>query len=145
MIAERSAGVVVYLQGHDSRQYLLLDYGRHWDFPKGHLEAGEDDRTAARRELFEETGIDKITLDPSFHHEIEYFFRNRNGELIHKTVAFFLGRAENRQVTLSDEHVDHVYCDYATALKKATYPNAREILRLADKHLARIANDDKLS
>ena len=33
-------------------------YSEDWCIPGGHVDAGEDFRTAARRELFEETGID---------------------------------------------------------------------------------------
>ena len=58
MTLERSAGLLLF---NDTpglpRRFLLLDYGKHWDYPKGHVEAGEDDVTAAHRELHEETGI----------------------------------------------------------------------------------------
>ena len=42
---ERSAGFVIYHQNAQQGpvEFLLLDYRRHWDFPKGHVEAGEDD------------------------------------------------------------------------------------------------------
>ncbi|MBI4739219.1 NUDIX domain-containing protein [Candidatus Woesearchaeota archaeon] len=33
-----------------------------WSFPKGHVEAGEEQLTAAKREIFEETGIKDLTL-----------------------------------------------------------------------------------
>lgn len=33
-----------------------------WFFPKGHVEAGEDDETAARREILEETGLTDLEL-----------------------------------------------------------------------------------
>ena len=31
--------------------FLLLDYGRYWDYPKGHVEKGEDDLAAGREEM----------------------------------------------------------------------------------------------
>jgi 8-oxo-dGTP pyrophosphatase MutT (NUDIX family) len=34
----------------------------HWDFPKGHVEAGETDEEAAMREVTEETGIDNLVI-----------------------------------------------------------------------------------
>src|SRR5665213_2893140 len=80
---ERSAGIIVFrLRPSGEREYLLLDYGRHWDFAKGHLEAGEDDLTAAKRELLEETGLREPALISNFHHEISYFFRGRGNGLI---------------------------------------------------------------
>ena len=56
---ETSCGVVLINLG----SILLLEYPQgHWDFPKGHLEEGDESRqAAARRELEEETGID-LTL-----------------------------------------------------------------------------------
>src|SRR4051812_47977640 len=74
----------------DAIEYLLLDYGRHWDFAKGHVHPGEDDLAAARRELAEETGITDARAVPGFEHEIVYFFRDRRKGLIRKTVVFFL-------------------------------------------------------
>jgi len=45
---ERSAGFVIFrCPPLSSHEYLLLDYGRHWDFAKGHVEEGEDDLAAA--------------------------------------------------------------------------------------------------
>jgi len=53
---ERSAGGVVF--DPDGNVLLILDrYGR-WAFPKGHVEGGESDVQAAKREVREETGIE---------------------------------------------------------------------------------------
>jgi 8-oxo-dGTP pyrophosphatase MutT (NUDIX family) len=52
-----SAGVVVVRQQDGAWRYLLLRAFRHWDFPKGAVEAGERPRNAAVREVAEETGL----------------------------------------------------------------------------------------
>src|SRR5882757_4202225 len=106
---ERSAGVIVFKSAPapDERHYLLLDYGKHWDFPKGHVEKGEELTQTALRELEEETGIKDVQLVPGFSHEIEYFFRNRRKELIQKSVWFCLARTDTANVRLSDEHVGY--------------------------------------
>src|SRR5437764_544622 len=100
---ERSAGVIVFTKRAASKapRFLLLDYGRYWDYPKGHVEKGEDDRTAALRELREETGIADIDLIEGFTHEIAYFFRSKRG-LVRKTVVFFVGSSGSECVKLSD-------------------------------------------
>jgi 8-oxo-dGTP pyrophosphatase MutT (NUDIX family) len=134
MPTARSAGVLVYRLPPRQKvpQFLLLDYGRFWDYPKGHVEAGEDDLTAALRELREETGISEIELADGFRHEITYFFRDKRRGLIRKTVVFFLGKVEpNAEVTISHEHVGAEFLPYDEALKRVTYPTAKESLRKA--------------
>ncbi len=135
MTNERSAGIVVYISTLLGREYLLLDYGKYWDFAKGHLEAGEDDRTAAIRELREETGITDIRLHPTFSREIEYMFRDRKGRMIHKTVVFFAGETTSCDVKISHEHVGYAFEPYSHAIQQVTYKNARDVLQLVEEHL----------
>lgn len=52
-----SAGAVVFRREGAEPRYLLLRAFRNWDFPKGLVEPGEEPFAAARREIFEETGI----------------------------------------------------------------------------------------
>jgi bis(5'-nucleosidyl)-tetraphosphatase len=130
---ERSAGFIVFVDPHGShkeREFLLLDTGRFWDFPKGHVEKGEDDLEAAERELAEEAGIDKVEVIPGFAHEIEYFFRGKGG-LIHKKVIYFLGRTTVREATISHEHVGSEFLPATMAIKRVTYPTAKQVLREA--------------
>ncbi|MGB7159183.1 MAG: NUDIX domain-containing protein [Tepidisphaeraceae bacterium] len=139
---ERSAGVVLFRAEPDvpgGRAFLLLDYGRYWDYPKGHIEKGEDDVTAALRELNEETGIADANLIPAFRHDIAYFFRDRKKGLIRKTVTFFLAETRSSDVTLSHEHVGFAFLPFEQALKRLNYPNARGILQAAQDHLTRSA------
>src|SRR5690606_19100752 len=124
---ERSAGFVLFRQSSPdaAREYLLLDYGRHWDYPKVHVEAGEDDLTAAVRELREETGITDVQVIEGFRHPVEYFFRSRKRHLIRKEVVLFAGRTGQADITLSHEHVGAVFLPFEPALRKLTYPSAR--------------------
>lgn len=138
--SERSAGIIVFREDrrvNGGRVFLLLDYGRFWDYPKGHVKKKEDDLAAARREFFEETGIDQIELVAGFRHEIEYFFRDPSKGLIRKTVVFFLGQTRQRQVKLSREHVGSAWLSFDKAVQRVTYANARETLRAANLFLDR--------
>jgi 8-oxo-dGTP pyrophosphatase MutT (NUDIX family) len=135
---ERSAGFVLF-QSTRPRRYLLLDYGRHWDYPKGHLKKDETNLEAATRELREETGLEAARVIPHFAHKIRYFFRSGK-KLVDKSVVFFLAESEGEEVQLSDEHVGYAWLVYESALDRLTYPNAREILRLAEVHLTKLEN-----
>lgn len=58
-----SAGVLLYRQGNDGREVLLVhpsgNYNRRapWSIPKGLPDAGESLEATARREIREETGV----------------------------------------------------------------------------------------
>jgi 8-oxo-dGTP pyrophosphatase MutT (NUDIX family) len=134
---ERSAGVLLYRVDRSWAQphFLLLDYGKYWDYAKGHVEKGEDDLAAATRELAEETGITDAQFDADFRHEMTYFFRDRKKGLIKKTVIFFLARTKATDVKISHEHVGAEFLPYQEALERVTYKNAKEALRAAKAFL----------
>lgn len=55
-----SAGGVIV--GPDGRVVVVNQDDRTWSLPKGGLDPGEDDLAAARREIYEETGLTKLRL-----------------------------------------------------------------------------------
>ena len=126
---EISAGVILF-RNQQEREYLLLDYGSHWDFPKGHIEAGEDPQITAARELQEETGIRDARFVPGFKEGMRYFYR-KAGEGMLKVVIFFLAETPSGNVTLSDEHAGYLWLPYEPALNRLTFKNARDLLTKA--------------
>jgi len=137
---ERSAGFLIFQRRSDAPppgdlRFLLLDYGRHWDFAKGHVDKGETDLEAAVRELREETGIREFTPVPDFQQEIVYFFRSGRHGLIRKTVVFFLAEVTKTDVILSEEHVGYDFLPFEQAVKRATFAAAKELLRAAHARL----------
>jgi 8-oxo-dGTP pyrophosphatase MutT (NUDIX family) len=135
-VVERSAGFVIYHDdGDGDLTYLLLDYGQHWDYPKGHVEPGESDLDAALRELREETAISDAVIVDSFAREIGYFFRHKKRGMVQKTVVFFLASTPTRVVRLSSEHSGHEFLAFEHAMERLTFANARQLLREAHAHL----------
>jgi 8-oxo-dGTP pyrophosphatase MutT (NUDIX family) len=130
-----SAGVITYIKEGNTIEYLLLNYlGGHWDFPKGKLEAGENKLQAAIRELSEETGL-IADIYPDFEASYSYSFRDKMRQPISKTVYFFVGKANQRAVKLSEEHQHYKWLDYEQALYTLSYENARGVLAKADMYL----------
>jgi bis(5'-nucleosidyl)-tetraphosphatase len=133
---ETSAGALVYKYNKDTNSlwYLVLKTASgYWDFPKGKLEDAETPQEAAQREVKEETGLD-IVLDTGFEQSLSYYFKDKQGILISKTVTFFVAPAPTQQhVTLSYEHLEHKWLTLQEALKQLTYNNARQLLVMADR------------
>lgn len=131
-----SAGIVTYREENNQRLYLVLHYAAgHWDLPKGGVEAGETLEQAAHRELHEEAGL-KARLIPGFHKTIEYTLTDYDtGKPAHKTVHFFVGKTDGKDIVLSHEHKGFAWLPYEQALEKLTYTNAQKLLTMAEKFL----------
>ena len=134
-VVERSAGVIVFRVQRGAREYLLLDYSKHWDFPKGHIERGESRLQAALRELTEETALSQVRLIDGFAQEISYYFRDRKRNLINKSVWFCLGETAGGEITLSHEHVGWEFLPFEAAMKRLTFAGARNVLRDAENFM----------
>jgi 8-oxo-dGTP pyrophosphatase MutT (NUDIX family) len=135
---ETSAGGVVFRRENGERRYLLIrDTYRHWSFPKGHLELGEDPEAAARREVAEEAGVRAVTVLASLP-IIEWDFRFRNA-LIHKKCHFFLMETQDghTEPQRAEGITECRWAPFAEAERMIGYENTREVLRHADELLAR--------
>ncbi len=134
MPREISAGVILFRRAPQPH-YLLLHYeSGHWDFPKGHIETGEDAQETARRELKEETGISEIRFLDGYKATLRYFFRQK-GIGIFKVVIYFLAETDQSEVTLSYEHIGYGWLPYDAALERLTFKNSRDLLIKAHEHL----------
>lgn len=77
VVVNREGEVIVVLQEDDT-----------WSLPKGHLRGEESPLAAARREIFEESGVSDLDMV----RELGSYTRlaERNGELEHKTITIYL-------------------------------------------------------
>ncbi len=107
----------------------------HWDFPKGAVEKGETEEQAAKREIFEESGLLVDGFLSGFRREIEYHYRRSDG-LSHKRVIFFLAESKRLDVKISHEHSGFEWLTFEQALRRLTFDNARNVLKDANSFLS---------
>jgi len=130
---KKSIGALVVNQ---KNQFLLIYQTQHqyWEFPKGGVEKGETDLQTLERELKEETGLTKFSLISGFQEKVEFTFRGQNGQLIDKTVVYYLLRLKaGQKICLSPEHQGFVWLDSKKALSYLIHDNQRTLLKKAQK------------
>jgi 8-oxo-dGTP pyrophosphatase MutT (NUDIX family) len=132
---EHSAGAVIYREENGDFKFLILKYGLgHWDFPKGNVEKDEKELDTVKREVFEETGINDIEIIDGFVERIGYYYRIK-GQLIYKTVNYYLARTNQKDVRLSYEHEDYAWVTVEEALKYLRHKNSINVLNKAYQFL----------
>ncbi|HWQ60418.1 MAG TPA: NUDIX domain-containing protein [Candidatus Fimivivens sp.] len=144
---EVSAGSVVFREECGRRLYLVLKYrSGHYDFPKGHIEAGETPERTAQRETGEEVNIWETDVLP-FRKTIRFFYapkgeeyedrkRSGRGLWIFKVVHFFPLRTKQSEISVppdSHENASAEWLPYAEARKRLTHENARLVLDMAER------------
>lgn len=136
--------------------YLLLHYAPsepgkrgQWGFAKGHVEQGETEIEAAKREIAEETGIKDLKITPGFKEIEKYFFKRSYGlegearkkaPWIFKLVVFFLAETKTKEIKISDEHIGFVWLPIDEAIKKTTFKNSKKLLKEANEFIIQRKN-----
>ncbi len=129
---EKSCGAVVWRRRDGRREYLLARHnGGHWGFPKGHVEGSETEEETARREIWEETGLE-AAVSTAFRRQVTYY--PKPGVI--KDVIFFtatpVGGAEHAQET---EISEIGWFAFLEACGRVTYATDEEVLLAAEDYL----------
>jgi len=140
---EKSVGLLVYRDASGGRVYLLLHYpAGHWDFPKGHVEEGENEQQTALRELHEETAITGVEIVDGFRNHVRYSFR-RGDRMVPKEVVYFIARTAAAAVKLSSEHKGYIWLPARAAMERLTFANSRNVLKAAEEMLEKEKDGEK--
>ncbi|WP_077368452.1 NUDIX hydrolase [Anaerosalibacter sp. Marseille-P3206] len=131
MIREVSAGGVVVF---GNAVLLLRKFNGDWVLPKGKVENSEGLKSAALREVLEESGVKAKIIE--YLGEINYDFKSiRENELVNKTVHWFLMRASDMNSVPQKEEgfieARYVHISRATSLLK--YEDEKAIMTKAIK------------
>ena len=121
----RAAGGIVLRGEGPDRSVALVHRPRYddWSFPKGRLDDGEDEATAALREVEEETGL-RCRLGPSVG---AVTYRDRRGRA--KVVRYFRMDADGGRFTPNHEVDDVRWVPIEDAVRLLSYAHDRSLLR----------------
>ncbi|HNV01170.1 MAG TPA: NUDIX domain-containing protein [archaeon] len=134
-------GLIVF----DGEKFLILHRKlnwKGWEYPKGGIEEGETHEEAIKRELWEETGLERYELIGKIS-EFEFIdkARNRKGH----TYNYLLRVPSTAVVKINNEHVldkeivlehdDFKWCLPKEAIKLLTHKDMKISLKKALDHL----------
>lgn len=125
---EAAGGVVVNGRG----EWLMIRRNNRWDFPKGHVEAGESFDRCAEREIEEETGVKAAVLRPLCDTWHAYFFPKTQRWELKRTHWYLLRSTERGELKPQTEEgiVEVAWCtpnDVEHYLKES-YPTIRRVV-----------------
>ncbi len=136
MTTEKSCGAVVFTKEDGHIRYIIIESKEGvYGFPKGHMEQAETETQTALREIKEETGL-TVNIVDGFRAEHSYSF-TRNGQLIMKSVVYFLAEYLNQSPTAQETELNSIHLmDFETALSAFQFDGSKEILKQAHTFLA---------
>ena len=132
MRREHSAGLILFRELDGRREYLLMRDRNYWSFPKGHLEPGETELDAARREVREEVGLTAAVLVPGFRRELRYPLPESGVE---KLAVYFPARCPENVKLGPAEAVEVRWTSLEEALPLLGFDETRRMLTDADRFL----------
>lgn len=139
VVREPTAGGVIFRRNPGKKNVieilLIQDSKGRWTIPKGHIEEGETARTAAEREIAEETGLkDMRVLD--WLGKINFRYR-RDNSLVLMTTEIFLVEATSggREVKPEKWMTSLAWLSATDALDKIEYEDIGKLILLGLKKI----------
>ena len=101
-IIEAAGGIVI----NEENKLLAIYRMGWWDLPKGKIDKGEDEPTAAVREVQEETGISTIELGDLLHIS-HHTYRSRKGKrILKRTFWYKMTSSDTKLVPQAEEDIE---------------------------------------
>ncbi len=124
---------MVYRQVEDNLFFVLVGRrrGNYWCLPKGRIEDNETEADAARREVFEETGITDAELGKKIGTICYEFYRRSTDTHYQKFVHFYLMSAGSGDLHVGTEFDRAMWFPARDALNMVSHKKEKEIVTKA--------------
>jgi 8-oxo-dGTP pyrophosphatase MutT (NUDIX family) len=150
---EKSVGCVVYRKSEGRTLFLLVQYRSwQWDFPKGHVEEGENEEQTLRREIEEETGIKNLEILPNFRIAVRYFYTAKGNEkkerilqnkgiYIFKNAVYYAAETKSEKVTIDFENKAYVWLPYDEVCERLKNDGSKKVINEVVKALSALEKE----
>lgn len=141
MQTDHSYWIIAFFENADwEREFLLInqksDNGSFRWYPKWHAEKWEDWLQAAKREFWEEVGIKDVKIVWNKTFDTEYIFHREWLPDIHKTVTFWVGKVEDKEVKIQIEELNwYKRANFEYAMNTLSHKNYKDLLKKVAEYL----------
>ena len=134
MTYEYSAGAVVFTITDDNIKYVIIKSRQgYYGFPKGHIERGEDERTAALREVLEEVGL-RVTLLDGFRIEDEHPIPSKRNVM--KNIVYFAAEYSDQDIRYQRKELSGAQLmTFDEAMRSFQFEGSKRILTRANEFI----------
>lgn len=146
---QKSAGAIIYVIENEKPLFLLLQNtlkNTYWEFPKGKIENKESIKETVKREISEETCLNKLFFIPGFQWVLKWFYQFE-GKTIFKETIYLLAKIktqEKSQVKINHEHEKFEWIPYEKAMQKLKKKANKEMLKKANQVILEYEKQKKL-
>lgn len=125
---EKAGGVIVRIH-NEEKQIYIIHRARHddWSLPKGHIDEGEDVKTAALREIAEETGFNCSVVQKL----PDYVYTLPSGE--EASVAMYEVEVLDDTAEKDDESDKAEWVSVQEAIQRISYPT---LAKFVEQHIS---------
>lgn len=133
---ERSCGAVVFTRENGAVKYVIIaSMDGYCGFPKGHMEPGETEHETARREIYEETGLEVSFIEGFLEYEEHALAREGRPDTM-KQIVYFLAEYSGQMPRAQESEVSMLkLMDYDEAMNSFRFESNRRILRNAGRFI----------
>ncbi len=137
VVREPTAGGIIFRRAKNGVIEVLLiqDSKGRWTIPKGHIEEGETARTAAEREIREETGLEKMRV-LNWLGKINFRYRRDNSLVLMTTEIFLVQAVGNTDGVKPEKWMTSLaWLPAQEALEKIEYEDIGKLILLGLKKI----------